>query len=86
MKSFALITVSVVVVAAPVSAQTARGYEVRTLSARADMITGGNVCELNENASSDLAGGSRPLATLRSLRRVSTLDTAPELGCLAFRT
>ena len=44
MKFTSLITVGVVLAAAPVSAQTARGgYEVRTLSARADMVTGGNL-------------------------------------------
>lgn len=44
MRFISLIGVGVVLVAAPVSAQTARGgYEVRTLSARADMVTGGNV-------------------------------------------
>lgn len=44
MRFTSLMTVGVVLVAAPVSAQTARGgYEVRTLSARTDMVTGGNV-------------------------------------------
>src|SRR5262245_19742437 len=44
MKFTSLMTVGVVLAAAPVSPQTARGgYEVRTLSARADMVTGGNV-------------------------------------------
>ena len=43
MKFPSLITVGVVLVAAPVSAQTARVYEVRTLSARAELVTGGNL-------------------------------------------
>jgi Tannase-like family of unknown function (DUF6351) len=44
MKFTSLITLGVVLVVAPVSAQRARDvYEVRTLSARADMVTGGNV-------------------------------------------
>jgi len=43
MRFTSLITVGVVLVAAPASAQTTRVYEVRTLSARADMVTGGNL-------------------------------------------